>query len=297
MNDHDRRQVTVSVIIPAYNSAKYVVEAVSSALASRDVEPEIIVIDDGSTDDTWEALDRFGDVILKVRQDRGGPYRARNLGASLARGEWLAFLDADDIWSPDKLSRQLQLADDSTGLIYTDRLNFGDIQHVAERQSDSVTLWEGDVFKPLLLGNFITLSSVLIRKGWFDRLGGFSVEHRGVQDWDLWLRYSAEGGLVKLCREPLTHYRWHSNQMSNDLETRAGEREAVIRRIRATARGVRLPTSVIRRAIANSCELTAWHALAARRRGAAGWYLRAAYHWPWNPAVYKGILKCCIGLS
>ena len=84
------------------------------------------------------------------------------------------------------------MADDHAGLIYTDRLNFGDVSRVKELQSDSVTLSEGDVFEPLLLGNFITLSSVLMRKSWFEKLGGFATEQRGVQDWDMWLRYSAE---------------------------------------------------------------------------------------------------------
>jgi glycosyltransferase involved in cell wall biosynthesis len=297
MPEQAPESVAVSVIIPAYNAGEFVGQAVASALASRGVALEVIVIDDGSSDQTWAVLEGFGDAIRKVRQDRGGPYRARNLGAALARGGWLAFLDADDEWSPEKLARQLELADDRTGLIYTDRLNFGDIRHVKERQSDAVTLWEGDVFEPLLLQNFITLSSVLIRRDWFERLGGFSVEHQGVQDWDLWLRYAAEGGLVRLCREPLTRYRWHPNQMSNALEARAAEREAVIRRIWATARGRRVRKAVFRRALANSCELSAWHALASRGRGALGWYIRAALYWPWNIGLYKGILKCCVGLA
>ena len=86
----------VSAIIAAHNAGAFVGQAISSALASRGVVLEVIVVDDESTDDTWDILEGFGPEIRKVRQPRGGPYKARNLGASLARGEWLAFLDADD---------------------------------------------------------------------------------------------------------------------------------------------------------------------------------------------------------
>ena len=110
-------------------------------------------------------------------------------------------------------------------MVYTDRDNFGDLSRSRQRQSDSVTLHDGDIFEPLLSGNFVTLSSVLIRKDVFDKLGGFSVTQQGVQDWDMWLRYSAEGGRVGLCREPLTRYRIHAEQMTNDTGQRAADRE------------------------------------------------------------------------
>ena len=287
----------VSVIIPAHNAGPFVGQAVSSALGSRGVNLEVLVIDDESTDDTWEVLERFGDAIQKVRQPKGGPYKARNLGARLARGEWLGFLDADDEWTSDKLAKQLDLAEEQVGLIYTDRVNFGDLSHVKERQSESVTLWEGDVFEPLLLGNFITLSSVLLRKDWFERLGGFRENRQGVQDWDLWLRYAAYGGIVRLCREPLTRYRFHANQMSNDLKARAREREDVIRRALALPHGRHIRRATIRRALASSWEISAWQSAVSRRPGALGSYLRSVYYWPWKPRIYKEIIKCTLFMN
>jgi glycosyltransferase involved in cell wall biosynthesis len=297
MSQHSSAIPQVSVIIPAYNSEAYVCQAISSALASRDVGLEVIVIDDGSTDDTWQVLEGFGSAIRKARQSTGGPYKARNLGARLARGQWLAFLDADDDWAPEKLAKQLALADDQVGLIYTDRVNFGDLSRVKERQSDSVALWDGDVFERLLLGNFITLSSVLVRKSTFDRLGGFSEEHQGVQDWDLWLRYAADGGIVRLCREPLTRYRLHDSQMSNNLEARARDRVAVIRHALSSPRSIGVRRSVVRRAFANSWEIAAWQSAVSRRWTAVRWYLYSAHYWPWNMRIYKGIVKCCLGMS
>src|SRR4051794_9507325 len=101
------RTPAVSVIIPSFNAAPYLGQAIESALASGPIEVEVIVIDDGSTDGTAEVLEKFGSRIRTAKQDRGGPYRARNLGAQLARAEWLAFLDADDDWLPGKLEKQL----------------------------------------------------------------------------------------------------------------------------------------------------------------------------------------------
>lgn len=286
-----------SVIIPAYNAEAFISQAVSAALESRGVDLEVIVVDDGSTDGTWSILERFGSAVRRVRQDRGGPYRARNLAAELARGAWLAFLDADDDWSPEKLAVQLKAAEAGAALIYTDRLNFGEFGRYKERQSDSVTLHEGDVFEALLLGNFITLSSVLMRRDWFERLGGFSTEHHGVQDWDLWLRYSAAGGMVKLCPEPLTRYRIHAQQMSGDQKARAREREAVIRRALATPRGRGVSRPLARRALANSWEIAAWQSLEGNRGAALVDYLRAAYYWPWNLRLYKGMIKCALAMN
>lgn len=286
---------TVSVIVPAFNARSYVAQAIDSALGSGDVPVEVIVIDDQSTDDTWQVLEKFGDSIVRVRTPKGGPYKARNLGAKLARGEWLAFLDADDEWLPGKLSKQLSLADGKTGLIYTDRFNFGDYGRYKELQSDSVKLWEGDVFEPLLLDNFITLSSVLMEKRWFERLGGFSEQHVGVQDWDLWLRYAGSGGMVRLLPEPMTRYRIHAEQMTQDLDVRAAERQAVVQRALLSPRGQLVSKKTARRALANVWELGAAQAALTRPSKAIAWYLRAARYWPWNLRLYKGIVKCCIG--
>lgn len=289
-----RNDPQVSIIIPTFNARSYIEQSVSSALASYDVSIEVIVVDDGSTDGTMEVVHARFPTVQCVRQERGGPYRARNFGARLARGEWLAFLDADDDWFPEKLSKQLAAAAANTDLIYTDRLNFGDLSKVKERQSDNGTLCEGDVFEPLLLGNCITLSSVLIRKTAFERLEGFSTKRQGVQDWDLWLRYAAEGGKVALVREPLTRYRIHPDQMSNDLTRRAADREDVLRRALAHPRGRTVPRRLVRQAFASICELAAWHAQGEPIR-AIGWYLRAVWYTPYNVRAYKGIVKACIG--
>lgn len=286
----------ISVVIPSYNAAAYIEQAVSSALASSGVAVEVIVVDDGSSDDTWQRLEKFGPRIVRLQQERGGAYRARNLAASLAKGEWLAFLDADDDWMPGKLAAQLALADENTAIVYTDRLNFGDITRVKERQSDSVTLYEGDVFEPLLKGNFITLSSVIMRKSWFEKMGGFAVERRGVQDWDMWLRSAASGGVVRLCGEPLTRYRLHAGQMSNDLDQRAADREAVLKRALDSPRGKLVSMRVKRQALAGLWVLAGEHSKAAGlKKRAILEFLLAWSYWPWQTRACKEVIKCILG--
>lgn len=289
---------TVSVVIPAYNCASCAPQAVRSALAQQGVDVEVIVVDDGSTDGTWEALEAFGEQITRVRQTNGGPAKARNTGARLASGSWLAFLDADDEWLPDKCVKQLRAGGERAALVYTDRLNVGHLLRVQPRQSDAVQLWEGDIFEALLLDNFITTSSVLIRKDRFEQLGGFDESRSllGVEDWDLWLRHAADGE-VGLCREALMRYRWHPGSLSSNFDHLSGARLGVLHRALALSRGQRVHAKVRRRAIARAWECSAWFAAPASRRKALGWYLRSAWFWPWNKAVYKGMVKCCLGMN
>ncbi|MBI4530243.1 MAG: glycosyltransferase family 2 protein, partial [Candidatus Latescibacteria bacterium] len=113
--------MSVSVIIPTYNRSRFVCEAVASALAQSQPPSEVIVIDDGSTDDTAAVLHRrYGDRIRYIQQDRRGKSAARNSGAQRATGHYLAFLDSDDLWTPTKLERQLRLleADPAFSLVH-----------------------------------------------------------------------------------------------------------------------------------------------------------------------------------
>lgn len=285
---------TVSVIIPTYNSARFLRGAIESALAQEGVDKEIIVVDDGSTDETPQLLESFGPAIKAIRQPNAGCGPARNHGARVATGDWLAFLDADDLWLPGKLSTQLACADDQTGFIYSDCYNFGDVDRVHSRLSEAVTFYEGEVFERLLLNNFITVSTVLMRKAWFDRLGGFSNDRNLAEDWDLWMRYAAEAP-IRLCREPLTKYRWHAGGISKNAIAMARNRAATLARGLALPRTRSVPRRVINRALANVWECSAWFAAASHPRTACVSYLRSLWHYPWNPNAAKGVVKCLLG--
>src|SRR5712692_3480948 len=187
----------VSVVIPTFNSADYVVQAIQSVLAQTYQEFEIIVVDDASTDNTEELLRPFADRICYVRQDRGGQSAARNRGILQARGELIAFLDADDLWRPTKLARQVEYlkCHPEACLVYTD-FTRGPLpgSNNESRLRDFKPRDPADVFHGLLEENFIATPTVMVRRSALARSGLFDPTLRGSEDLDLWLRLAGEPG-------------------------------------------------------------------------------------------------------
>jgi glycosyltransferase involved in cell wall biosynthesis len=208
----------VSVIIPTYNSAALVVEAVESALAQTDAPLEVIVVDDGSTDDTAERLRPYLSRIIYVRQKNARVAAARNTGLDHATGEVIAFLDADDAWHPAKLRRQLAVLSQrpEIGLLAT-RLTawpgqFTPASELAAGRVDDIPL------SAMLLSNRLATSSIIVRRSVLDRAGRFDTELFGPEDYDLWLRV-ARLSQVAMLDEPLTGYRDCAGSLSKQAET------------------------------------------------------------------------------
>lgn len=188
---------TVSVVIPTRNRAATVERAVRSVLAQTALPLETIVIDDASTDDTVSRLHPYADRGVHVLRvpERGGGSRARNLGIEAARGDWVAFLDSDDEWRPEKVERQLARLDapDGPGLsvVYC-RAVMRD--HLSGREVLVASpLREGQVFRALVSGWDVSTSQVMATRAALRELGGFDPELPGSQDYDLWLRLAAAG--------------------------------------------------------------------------------------------------------
>jgi glycosyltransferase involved in cell wall biosynthesis len=188
---------TVSVIIPAYNAAKVVGRAIDSALRQTAPPLEILVVDDGSTDETAAVVGSFPPPVRLIAKENGGPASARNLGARRARGEWLALLDADDWWLPTKLERQLSCATSA---------DIGVIHGLTNTSRPSVP--QEIAFDDLWAYNWIANSSVVVRRSVFEALGGLNEDRRliSVEDYNLWLRIAAAGWRIVTCPEALTHY-------------------------------------------------------------------------------------------
>ncbi|MEA3377272.1 MAG: glycosyltransferase [Chloroflexota bacterium] len=198
-----KREPTVSVIIPTYNRREYVQEAIDSVLAQTYKDYEIIVVDDGSTDGTGEALKaRYGDGIRYVWQENQGESVARNRGTDMARGEYVGFLDSDDLYLPHKLEKQVPILEESpdVGMVFAGAWIIDEEgDRVGDKTLDNGTDAESFDTTDLYFSNFIGgPSTTLIRKGVFDRTGVFDPEIRFAEEWDLWLRIVSESRVVGL---------------------------------------------------------------------------------------------------
>lgn len=217
----------VSVIIPAYNAGRYIGETIESALSQSYPELEIIVVDDGSTDDTVKVVSSFIEKESKVkliRQENSGVAAARNTGIRHSQGEFIAPLDADDIWYPDKISCQVRLMRENgpdVGLVYVWNTKTDEDSNLIGLTS--IARYEGAVFPQLLIAHFLgSASSPLIRRECIERVGGYDTRfyaHRaqGCEDWDLHLRLSEHYHFV-VVKKLLVGYRENPNSMSCDYK-------------------------------------------------------------------------------
>jgi glycosyltransferase involved in cell wall biosynthesis len=287
--------VTFSVIIPAYNAQAYIGEALESALIQKGVTPEIIVVDDGSTDATREIVKGFQGDIKILSQRNSGSSSARNRGVNTASGSMIAFLDADDVWLPDKLMIQKRKIEQGFELVYTNRINIGAKGDLPEIQSDIETMPEGDIFNELLYGNVITNSSVVISKKRFDELGGFRAEILDCEDWDLWLRFAATHP-VGYCSEPLVKYRVHSNNKAKAYRRQNSSRINIITSILEADRCRNLPDREKRQILSATFATCAW---ATARNGdlrcALSLYLKALLQCPFQGRTWYDVARAVTG--
>ena len=223
----------VSVIIPTYNRAGFLRGAVQSVLDQSYKDVEIIVVDDGSTDETAAVVESFDQVAIRyLRHDRRcGSGAARNTGVLHAGGEYVAFLDDDDEWYPEKLMRQMEAMATSpaeVGAVYTGSfcVDPATRQIVAQR----VPTARGDVHKALLGGNCVGgASSMLMRRGCFDRVGLFDERLASLEDHDLWLR-TARLYQFESIRAPLVKCSVHPDRISANPESLGRGLEAMLKK-------------------------------------------------------------------
>jgi glycosyltransferase involved in cell wall biosynthesis len=205
----------VSVVIPAYNTASYLPEAIESVLQQTYQDFEILIVDDGSTDNTAEIALSYAPRVKLIKKENGGPAAARNTGMQHATGEFIAFLDSDDSWVPDKLAEQVALLDTNPaiGLVYGKAQMFQQIG--ANRQWGGVIgHTQSPTLKLLLFGNFIPAQTVLFRRTCVERVG-YMKESDALpvaEDFEFWLRFAKNYSLVGIDRT-LAYYRIHENNL------------------------------------------------------------------------------------
>jgi glycosyltransferase involved in cell wall biosynthesis len=260
----------VTVVIPTHNYARYLAEAIESVLA-QDYRPlEIIVIDNGSTDETRSVVEPFRERgVTYIYEENTGPGSARNTGIDLARGELVAFLDADDAWLPQKTSTQVahlqahaELGLVGCGAFECDAFN----EPTGIRKVPQIEA--AMAFEQLLVRNFLVTTGVIIRKHCLDAVGGFSSARFG-EDWDLWLRI-ARHYPIGFVQEPLFKRRGHPASVSFEVGDQLLASYRTIGEAHlAFARPAWLRPVIRRRLHSTACFYAAGYAIDRSRRRAA----------------------------
>ncbi len=201
----------ISIVIPVFNSEKYIQEALDSIYEQSYRNYEIIVVDDGSKDKSIDLLKKYKNIKL-ISQKNSGAYKARNVGIDAAKGEYIAFLDADDIWDKEKLLKQIQIftANPNISVIGT-AMNTFDKYGLENKKYQKKNIIYDTPFCPysylLVQGNPFCTSSMVVRKDALKQVGNFPDERTLSLDYDLWIRLAAEDNLFYVISEGLTNYR------------------------------------------------------------------------------------------
>jgi glycosyltransferase involved in cell wall biosynthesis len=223
--------VTLSIVIPVYNGAGFIAETVKACLNQTYRDFEVVVVNDGSKDNTAAELAQFGDAIRVISISNGGVSNARNVGVRASRGEFVAFLDADDIWNPDKLERHLaamqQFPDVGFSCSnYKVRYQSVDASvHFDQFANDPQLVFDqpmaGDtVFQVLIRCNFVgTCSNVIARRALLEEAGLFDTSLRQAEDYDLWLRCALRTRFLVVSEVLLVKVTHETNLTNNLVET------------------------------------------------------------------------------
>jgi len=294
----------VSVIVPAFNCARFLGEAVRSALGQTYGDHEIIVADDGSTDDTQEVVGRCGGGVLYLHQPNRGPSAARNLALSRAGGEFVAYLDADDMWYPDKLERQVAFLDTNRrhALVHGEIDVIDERNQVIQRRFNQRTgrgIPRGNCTLELLRASHVQTLTVMVRREYVDRVGLFDERLRCNEDYLQWILVSMEGGSVGYIEEPLAMYRRTNGSLSSNPRSMCVELmkmfEILLNEKCLGERGGAEAVEVVRsrlyelgRALAY-LERTGGQAHQARRR-----LVGLIRERPLEPSLYVDLLKACV---
>jgi glycosyltransferase involved in cell wall biosynthesis len=223
----------VSVIILTYNRAHLLCKAIQSVLNQNFQDFEIIIVDDASQDNTTEVVNSFSDKRIRYirHQANRGEGGSRNSGVKNATGEYIAFLDDDDEWLPEKLSMQVLLLDNSplkVGAVHTGCVEV-DIES-GEKLFTKITTMRGYIFQELLhQKDFITVSSILLRRICFEKSGLFDESISYGLDYDMWLRISREFNF-ECIKTPLVKYGVHKNHLGSNYSLQINGREAILKK-------------------------------------------------------------------
>lgn len=282
MRAADTEAATVSVVIPSYNSAHHITETLESVFNQTYQPREIIVVDDGSTDGTRSMLEKYRDRIIYVYQKNAGEPAARNTGIRRASGDFIAFLDADDLWLPNKLELQMDYFEKrpEVALVYTDMKQFDEngITHESIKEWLKMSPPSGYVFPQLFAETLFGSGTVVFRKSCVEKVGFFDETFFVGSDYEMWLRMARyfKFGYVD---EPLMMYRHHASMATRGLG-------------RSLQNGVPWEGKVINKILAlyPEAEKELGRSVVRRRRGRSYFYLGVGFLERGEPAEARKLL-------
>ncbi len=214
----------VSVIMPAYNAEKYIEESINSVLEQTFTNWELIIVDDGSRDATGSIVKEYAKKdhrIIYYFQENKRLGAARNAGFRLAKGKFIAFLDSDDLWFPDKLKKQIEIIEyKQVDLVFTDGYNFDKLTKQLYSYETISGFYSGEeMYKIEFEANKIAILSVMMKSDWIKKIGYQSeeIEIFGCEDYDYWLRIAKNGATFFGMEEKLFKYRVHEEGMSRNI--------------------------------------------------------------------------------
>jgi glycosyltransferase involved in cell wall biosynthesis len=234
-SDHSGPAPLVSVVIPCFNAAPFIEQAIRSALEQQGVEIEVIVVDDGSQDDSVARATAIGPPIRVVTQANAGPAAARNRGIRESRGRYVAFLDADDVWLPGKLQAQLAAfgAHPDAIVVYGPFLFWREgagndsRDMVVHPRATADAIGSGWLYPSILLDSLVCIITAMVRRELFEAIGAFDEGLRTGEDYDFWIRAARLGRCIHL-EQPLACYRLHQGGTTLVPRERCNEYDVVI---------------------------------------------------------------------
>jgi len=297
----------VTAVIPTHNGAAFIGHTIRSVLAQTCTDLEVLVADDGSTDDTAAIVAAFGPPVRLIRVRHGNTQATRNAAIAASDSEFIGLLDQDDAWWPRKLELQVARldADPALGLCYTDTRGV-DLagRELAERHNPlQIPQDQTEALGRLLRVNIMAASTVLLRRSLLEQVGTFDPAYHLAGDWDLWLRIAAEAPIAAV-PEVLIDYCWHAGNLSHGRIALHAEgiavQEAALARIAAHPRwstdaSLRPYLPAARRKLAARCsELGLLYARAGRRTEALAWHARALRLRPWTPRAWSRWVRALV---
>jgi glycosyltransferase involved in cell wall biosynthesis len=262
----------VSVIIPTFNRASLVREAIASVLAQTYPRIELIVVDDGSNDDTPAVIETFHTALTLLRQPHMGVSSARNRGVAASHGELVAFLDSDDLWLPHKVTAQVAVFQEhpQTQACYTDEIWIRRGVRVNQRLIHQK--YDGWIFLPSLARCIISPSSIMLRRSLWNQLGGFDERFPACEDYDLWLRLALVAPVHFLPERLIVKHGGHSDQLSRSVAVLDQYRIMALEKILAVPLTIAQRQAVLERLV-EKCHIVAHGAY--KRQHHARW---TTYH-------------------